>query len=134
MNRLPSIRSGLACCLFALVACSSAPKLKVEGTVPVVLTGEKKTVSFAAEVRNEIVITLPPPKEPGYRWEISFHDVRYLKQASPIVAAAAPDTGPSIKFIALMSGRTRLRFALVPDTNERVVKPLDQQDLVITID
>lgn len=114
--------------------CTTRSELTPEGEVAVVLSDDKKTNAVTAQLRNLIAITLPVPKAPGYRWQISFHDVRYLKQMTDIVPGKTPDAGPTISFMARLPGRTRVRFLLLPDTNDRVATPVDAQEVVLAIE
>jgi hypothetical protein len=135
MKGLPLLRFGIALCALALTACSTrAPELKPQGTLPITLSVEKKSTAATAQLFNLITITLPAPKAPGYHWQISFHDTRYLKQTTEILPAAADSAGPTVSFIAKAPGRTRVRFMLVPASSARVADPVDQQELVLTIE
>lgn len=136
MKRFLSVQLGFA--LVALVlaaACSTRPpEIKAQGSVPIALSAEQKTTSASVKLFNEIVLTLPPPKAPGYVWQIAFHDVRFLKQTTDIRLAATNGAGPTISFIAKNPGRTRLRFVLVPEGPARETRPVDQQDIILTIE
>ena len=135
MNRFLGGWSVFTFCALALAACSTrAPDLKPQGNAAVTLSADKKSSTATVELYNLITITLPAPKVPGYRWQISFHDARYLKQTTEIVPASAGGAGPTVSFIAATPGRTRLRFMLVPEGSGRVANPVDQQELVLTIE
>jgi hypothetical protein len=119
----------------ALGGCASrAPELKPEGRVVATLDPTKKSANVEAKAYNEIVLTLPNPKEPGYRWDISFQDARFLKQTTEVLPAGDGREGPTITFVARAPGRTRLRFVLVPDTRARAVNPVDVYDIVVDIE
>jgi len=124
-----------AALVFALAGCLTGnPTLKPQGLVTVTLAADKKAAVVNAKPYNEIVITLPTPREPGYRWEIAFHDVRILKQTTEILPPGESRTGPTVSFIARIPGRTRLRFMLVPDNHARVVDPIDKYDVTLEIE
>ena len=121
--------------VFGLLGCATrAPEIKAQGSLQVALSAEKKSTAASAQLFNLVTLTLPPPQARGYHWQISFHDARYLKQTTEIMPAGAAGAGPTISFIAVKPGRTRVRFMLVPVNSNRVVDPLDQQELVLTID
>jgi len=117
----------------AFAGCNTGPKrIQPTGEVAANLTAEKKSTELEASAGNRIKITFPPTAA-GHAWQISFHDTRYLKQMSEIQPGPAPDTGPSISFLALARGRTRLRFMLLPATRERTAAPVDHQEVVLSI-
>lgn len=135
MTRVPIVCLALLCSVLVLSGCASrAPRLKPEGKVVETLDPAKKSANVEAKVLNEIVLTLPTPKAPGYRWDISFQDARFLKQMTEVLPAGEDRTGPTITFAAIFPGRTRLRFVLVPDTHARAVDPVDVYDIVVDIE
>lgn len=112
---------------------SKKPDLTPTGTAAVKLDADHKVSAFTVKQLNLVVLTLPPA-DGEHRWAISFHDTRYLKLMSEIQAPASPDAGATVSFLALKTGRTRLRFLLLPTTKARSVQPIDQQEFVLTIE
>lgn len=102
------------------------------GTTAITLTAENKATDHAVKRNHLLVLTLPPAP-PAHRWIISYHDMRYLKLMSDVQPAPSAQEGAGVSFLTLLAGRTRLRFVLVPATEERVVQPADQQELRLTI-
>ena len=132
------IRRIVVACLLAtagcaLAGCTSAPALKPRGTIPVQVEGEQKSVSVTARVEHVVAITLPPAGV-GQRWDLVFHDSRFLKQLSELEPAPSADGRPGVTFFVLRTGRTRIRFALLPATATRVATPVDQREIVLTIE
>lgn len=116
-----------------LAACTSAPpRIESHGTTPVVLTESQKSTTLTVELHHTVKVVLPPPREPGLAWQISFHDARFLQQQNEITATS--DAPPSVSFLAVREGRTRLRFVLLPATPARAVDPVDHQEVVLTIE
>ncbi|MSU51764.1 MAG: hypothetical protein EXS37_22185 [Opitutus sp.] len=122
----------MSVCILVLVACSSGPAITPKGTVKVVLDAEKKSTALAVKTHNLIAITFPPAAA-GFGWQISYHDSRYLKQMTDIKPATVAGEGATISFLALNIGRSRLRFLLAPLGTDRESKPIDQQELVLTM-
>ncbi len=117
----------------ALAGCASQPvEIKPIGTVAVALNPAKKTGTITIRLANLVAFTLPPA-EPNLKWEISFHDTRYLRQQTEFLPPQAEGEGATVSFLALATGSTRLRFVLVPVTAARSVKPVDQQEIRVTI-
>ncbi len=133
MLRPTLIFLGLAFILFGHAGCrTTTAVVKPKGTVAVTLEAAKKSTSINATVANLVVVTLPPI-DPGQAWQISYHDPRFLKQVREIQAGASPDAGPTVSFLALNQGRTRLRFVLLPSATARVADPIDHQELIVTL-
>lgn len=120
-------------CVLTLAACVSAPPvIKPSGMVAAVLDPEKKSSALTMRANHLLTITLPP-SAPGHAWQIAFHDPRYLKQMTELKPADVAEVGTTISFVAINIGRTRLRFLLAPIGSDREVRPIDQQELVLTI-
>ncbi len=120
-------------CAAGFTSCETATKeIKPKGTVSVSLDGVKKRGAIRISLVNLLAITLPPAK-PSLAWQISFHDPRFLKQHTDIMAPASPDQGATVSFIAVSPGATRLRFLLVPVSAGQSVDPVDQQEIMVTI-
>lgn len=133
MIRRAIVYLGLVLGLMALVGCESGPvPIKPKGTVKVALETAKKVTTIGLKMEHLLVVTLPPVPT-GLGWQIAFHDSRYLKQVSDLKPASAVDAGATISFVSLVRGKTRLRFLLVPTGNDREVRPVDQQELVLEI-
>ncbi|MBM3855273.1 MAG: hypothetical protein FJ399_19315 [Verrucomicrobia bacterium] len=133
MCRVGLIAGWLAACAVGLVSCASGPApLKPRGAVAVKLDAAKKRSTVQAGLANLVTITMPPAR-PGFAWQISFHDSRYLKQQTDFTPPAAADAGPAISFLAINNGNTRLRFVLVPASTNLGVDPVDQQEVVFSI-
>ena len=133
MCRAVLIAGLLVACAVGLVGCANGPApIKPRGATAVKLDAAKKRTTIQAGLANLVTITMPPAR-PGYAWQISYHDSRYLKQQTDFTPAAAADAGPTISFLAIGPGNTRLRFVLVPAGTNQGVDPADQQELVFTI-
>lgn len=119
---------------FAVVhsGCGSSNTIKPTGEVAVPLDATKKRGAVRVEHFNVMTFTLPPAK-PGHKWAISFHDTRMLKQQTPILPPKTTGEGPTVTFLAINHGNTRLRFVLVPESDAQAVAPVDQQDITVTI-
>jgi hypothetical protein len=111
--------------------CASRVDLTPTRTIPVSLESEKKLNEVTVSLQNLVVITLPAAG-PGYTWQISFHDPRFLKQMSEL-KPLAPNTPATVQFLTLHGGRTHLRFLLLPPHAGRDARPVDQQEVVLTI-
>ena len=133
MARLPAFACIILSACLISTACTSHPELKPTGTVPITLAGEKKSSTANAYLQNVVVITLPRA-DPGCTWQISFHDPRFLKQLSALKAPPGGETGPTVSFMTLHNGRTTLRFLLLPPNAGRDAAPVDQQELLLTIE
>ena len=113
--------------------CASRPvPLAPIGTANVKLDPERKSATFTVRNRHLLVLSLPPAA-PAHHWEISFHDTRYLKLMSDIQPPAQDGESPTVSFLATTTGRTRLRFVLLPSVDRRRVDPVDQQELIVNI-
>jgi hypothetical protein len=134
MNRSSLRAFASIACLLALAACETHPKLETKGTVPITLSSDQKAPIFNAKLFNLITITLPPPKQPGYGWQIGSHDAQLLQQKTELLPSTTPGNGPTISFIARAPGRARVRFQLLPNTATRVADPLEQLTATIVIE
>lgn len=125
---------GLVAGVLALGACATGQQsdVKFVGTVKVTLETEKKSTEVSIRALNRIEVTLPAAPA-GFGWQISFHDSRYLKQLSEVKPTILGGAGDLITFVAINRGKSRLRFLLAPLGNEREARPIDQQELVLTI-
>lgn len=124
---------GWALFLLAVVGCESGEvAIKPKGTVNVALETAKKITTIGLKTENLLVVTLPPAP-PNLGWQIAFHDSRYLKTVSDLKPASTAEAGATISFLALFRGKTRLRFLLAPIGDNREVRPVDQQELVLEI-
>lgn len=113
--------------------CESAPAaIKPTGEVAVPLDAAKKRGGVTVRLANLITFTMPP-SAPGFVWEISFHDTRYLKQQTPVTPPKVAGEGSTVTFLATNLGSTRLRFVLVPVSTAQAVAPVDQQDINVVI-
>jgi hypothetical protein len=134
MSPTSSLRLAFLLLCLAAVGCTTRPpELKPKGTASITLNEETKSTNATVQLLNFVTITLPAPKAEGYLWQISFLDVRYLKQTTEILPGAKSDAGPTVSFIARNPGRTRVRFLLLPPMTNRGVAPVDQQEVVFTI-
>ena len=125
-----AIAAALAWAVTGCATSTSPPK--PNKTVAVQLDASKKSWAFNARVLNLLTITLPPAAA-NHLWQISFHDPRYLKQMSEIKSPANTEAGTTISFLVLNTGRTRLRFVLVPPNSDGAVTPIDQQEIIFTV-
>ncbi len=119
-----------AVAVMVLTGCGT-PALKATRTMAVTVEAEPKTRPLEVKPLTQIDLTLPPVDE-GLIWQISFHDGRYLQQVRALTAGTG-GAGATVSFITLNSGRTRLRFLLLPKSDGRVVAPVDQQEIVMSI-
>lgn len=113
---------------------SGVAKIKPKGKVEVAIPADKKAAGVSAISLNEIVVSLPPPKIEGYRWVINFLDARFLKQTSEIMPPDDTHPTPWVSFVAIFSGRTRIRFILLPGDNDRESKPVDEREVIVEIE
>jgi hypothetical protein len=132
-------RRGLVPALLALTLAAINPgcetaqaPLKPSGEVAVPLDASKKSGSVTVRLANVVTFTMPPAA-PGFVWEISFHDTRFLKQQTEFLPPKEAGAGSTVTFMATNLGTTRLRFVLVPASNDRSVSPIDRQDIAVTI-
>jgi hypothetical protein len=116
---------------FGAIGCASHVDLTPTRTIPMTLDRDKKVNEATISLQNLVAITLPHA-DPGYTWQISFHDPRLLKQMSELkpLAANAPAT---VQFLTIHTGRTHVRFLLLPPNAGRDARPVDQQEVVLTI-
>lgn len=113
-----------------VTACGT-PAIKASRTMAVVMEAETKTRTIEVKPMTQLDLTLPVV-DAAFQWQISFHDARYLKQVEPLKAGAA-GVGSTVSFITLNAGRTRVRFLLLPKSAGRESSPVDQQEIVMTI-
>ena len=97
------------------------------------LHGDEKIVQERVRVSTSVTVTLPPAQA-GLAWQISYTDTRYLPQTSEFRASTSAQEGPSISFLTRRSGRTRVLFVLVPTADRRTADPVDQLELILTIE
>lgn len=133
MVRTFALAGALLCGELATGCKTAPPDIKPSGEMKVQLEVENKTSTFAVKRLHLLEVTLPPIR-PEYHWTISFHDTRYLKLVHEIKAPVNPADGATVAFIVLGTGRTRLRFVLLPSNGARSVEPIDQQELILTIE
>ena len=107
------------------------PAIKASRTMAVTIEAEAKTRTIDVKPMTQIDLTLPAV-DPGFTWQISFHDARFLKQVQLLKPGAAGE-GATVSFITLNAGRTRVRFLLLPKSDGRESAPVDQQEIVMTI-
>ncbi len=107
------------------------PAIKASRTMAVTMEAETKTRTIDLKPMTQLDLTLPAV-EAGFVWQISFHDARYLQQVQPLTAGAT-GVGSTISFITVRVGRTRVRFLLLPMSAGREASPIDQQEIVMTI-
>lgn len=125
----------LLCTAFILSGCGSRVNtVTPQGESAVTLDADSKRTTHTAKYANRITVTLPPADLATHRWEISFHDARFLKQLTEFQPPKSPDAGASIGFLATRTGTTRIRFVLLPSGNAREATPIDGRDLVLTIE
>lgn len=113
------------------VAGCGTPAIKATRTMAVTMETETKTRTIDVKPLTQIDLTLPAV-DANFVWQISFHDARYLQQVQPLKPGAA-GAGTTVSFIALSAGRTRVRFLLLPKSAGREASPVDQQEIVMTI-
>lgn len=111
---------------------STKAAMKPTGEVAVPLDAAKKRGGVTVRLANLVTFTMPPAA-PGFIWEISFHDTRYLKQQTPILPPKVAGEGSTVTFMATNIGSTRLRFMLVPVSTAQAVSPVDQQEINLVI-
>jgi len=122
----------VASCVLILIGCESSKVIKPSGDVAVSLDAAKKRGVISVFLSNTLSLTLPPAG-PGFNWQIAFHDMRFLKQQTDFRPPKTPDAGPTVTFLAVNMGSTRLRFVLVPVSSEASVTPIDQQEVAVKI-
>jgi hypothetical protein len=115
-----------------LAAGCASTALKPGGTVTLTVDAAKKQDTVAVPLTHVIELTLPAAA-PGLAWQIALHDPRYLKQQTEFVPSKTPGGGPTISFIALALGSTRLRFLLTPVNGGGGVEPLADLELLVRI-
>ena len=125
---LVALLLGVAC---GAIGCASHADLTPTRTIPITLDSDKKINEATISLQNLVVITLPHA-EPGYAWQISFHDPRILKQMSELKPPAA-DALATVQFLTIHAGRTHLRFLLLPRNAGHDARLADQQEVVLTI-
>ena len=134
MLRKMALRGALLWCVLTGAGCETrVPVRRPTGTTAITLTAENKVTNHRLRPNHLLALTLPPAPM-NHRWIISFHDTRYLKLMTDVLPPANPHEGATVSFHALLPGRTRLRFVLLPLTDRRVVDPADQQELLLTIE
>ena len=128
------IRTTLVALGLVAAACTSrTTDLKSKGSLTVKLDTEAKRTAASVRLGFTVKLELPPADPPGYIWQISAHDWRFLKQLTDIVPPPAPTGSATVSFLAQQVGGTRVRFILVPPTAGREVNPVDFHEVVITI-
>ena len=133
MLRTLALRALLSCALGGAGCETPVATRHPTGTTAITLTAENKAAEHALRRNHLLMLTLPPAAA-THRWIISYHDTRYLKLMSDIQPSPNAQEGPKVSFLTLIAGRTRVRFVLLPVTEERVVQPVDQQELRLTIE
>lgn len=125
----------LFCTAFILGGCRSRVNtVTAQGESAIALDTNSKRTTHTAKYANRITLTLPPADLAQHRWEISFHDARFLKQLTEFQPPKNPDEGATIAFLTTRTGTTRIRFVLLPVGNAREATPTDGRDLVLTIE
>lgn len=122
----------LAASLLVGSGCNLTPKLEPKGTVAITLDGVKKTGALTTGLLDEVALTLPPVKEPGYAWEVFWLDHRFVHVTTHLALPNAEGV-QTMKFITTRVGRTRARFLLIKaGVNESA--PIDSQEILLTIE
>ena len=117
----------------ALAGCATRrDNLKPNAAVRLVVDPAKKSTTASLRERNLLELTLPPPPA-GHEWQVSYHDMRYTKQMTPIQPPAQPGQGATVSFLALHYGRTSLAFVLLPITDSRIADVVGQHVVVLSI-
>ena len=109
-------------------------KIKMSGSAKVTIDGTTKQTPGRALLGNEVTIVLPPPSQPGYVWQITAHNSRFLRQLSLIKPIGDPAGESTVSFLAIQVGTTRVRFALVESGNKAEMSPVDMQEVVLAIE
>lgn len=119
----------------ALAGCGTTKptEMKALGSVTVKVDASNRRTVAKMQFANEVTLVLPPAHPPGYVWQISAHDSRFLKQRTEITAAADPAKGSTVSFLALRMGVTRLRFVLVESAVKAETDPTDFREVELTI-
>ena len=120
---------------FALAGCGTPkpPEIKAVGSVTVIVDASNRRTLAKMPFANEVTLVLPPADPPGYVWQISAHDTRFLKQRTDIIAAADPAKGATVSFLAVRVGVTRLRFVLVVAAGKAETDPVDFREVELAI-
>lgn len=120
---------------FALAGCDTtqSTEIKALGSVTVKVDPLNRRTVAKMPFANEVTLVLPPAHPPGYVWQISAHDSRFLQQRTEITAAADPAKGSTVSFLALRMGVTRLRFVLVESAVKTETAPTDFREVELTI-
>ena len=123
------------CALIAAIGCATpVPVVQEKGEVKIDLdTSKKRGTSAKAQFGNRVTVIFPVADLTAYQWQISSHDVRFLKQLTEMKSPEVQTEGATMSFLAVRVGSTRLRFVLVPVGKEREATPIDGRDLILAI-
>jgi hypothetical protein len=137
MNVVISRRSGnswqgfVLCAAVLLGGCESTA-IMPGGTVPLVVNPAEKSESISVPLTHLLALTLPPAPA-AHSWQIAYHDMRYLKQQTGFVPAGKPGVGPTISFLAVGLGSTRLHLLLLPEAGSGGLDPVDHHEIRVRI-
>ena len=120
---------------FALAGCGTPrpPEIKAVGSVTVTVDASNRRTMARVPFASDVTLALPPAKPAGYVWQISAHDTRFLKQRTEITAAADPESGSTVSFLAVRAGVTRIRFVLVESAGRAETDPVDFREVELAI-
>lgn len=127
--------SALCAALWLICAGCAEPvmKIKTSGSAKITIDGTTKQTSGKALLGNEATIVLPAPSKPGYVWQITAHNSRFLRQLSLIKPVGDPAGESTVSFLAILAGTTKIRFTLVESDNKAELSPVDIQEVALAI-
>ena len=83
-----------------------------------------------------VVIKLPPIGQPGYKWQVFWLDLRYLRQLAEIEADGGPDDPSTARFIALRLTNNRatiIRFLALREGAGKEDQPVAMLEVGVTV-
>ncbi|MEX2045028.1 MAG: hypothetical protein WD941_06715 [Opitutus sp.] len=117
-----------------LAGCNSGPAVPQPiGTETLPLAQDANRTMARVKIGYELTLELPPVPVPGHAWKIMSADVRFVKQMSEIKPAVEGGR-PQVNFLTLRTGRTIIRFLLLPAGRTPEADPIDHHSAILTIE
>lgn len=128
----------LAAVFLAGTGCASPTgTLRPRSSKTIVLDPEEKRRTAVSTVfAEELVIKLPPIGQPGYKWQVFWLDLRYLRQLAEIEADGGPDDPSTARFIALRLTNNRatiIRFLALREGAGKEDQPVAMLEVGVTV-
>ena len=118
----------------SLAGCNSGPKAPQPiGAATITFAQDANRTTARVKLGYELTLELPPVPVPGHAWKIMSADVRFVKQTSEIRPAVEGGRA-QVNFLTLRTGRTIIRFLLLPAGRTPEADPIDHHSAILTIE